>query len=191
MRKPEIELKFELELLYSNQRNFILNSVHAPTWIRSLKGQLTWIFFVWFFCSHRQNFSFWFYITKFLSTLVTWLSCGKQTKFDNPHCWAGTVTSCQNIYYAACALLHVEASALIFRDFAPRLEILILFKDFLGIFGKAWKCVKWTILVYFANRIWFYFQDLLWHFDFMLHHHRFRDFLVLFYGFSELHLWEP
>jgi len=87
LRKPEIELKFELELLYSNQRNFILNSVNAPTWIRSLKGQLTWIFFVWFFCSHRQNFSFWFYITKFLSTLVTWLSCGKQTKFDNPHCW--------------------------------------------------------------------------------------------------------
>jgi len=41
LRKPEIELKFELELLYSNQRNFILNSVNAPTWIRSLKGQLT------------------------------------------------------------------------------------------------------------------------------------------------------
>jgi len=24
----------------------------------------------------------------------------------------------------------------------------------------------------------------------MLHHHRFRDFLVLFEGFLELHLWE-
>jgi len=30
-----------------------------------------------------------------------------------------------------------------------------------------------------------------WHSDFMLHHHKFRDFLVLFCGFLELHLWEP
>jgi len=41
--------------------------------------------------------------------LVKRLSCGKQTKFDNPPLLCqGTVTSCQNIY-AACALLHVEA----------------------------------------------------------------------------------
>ena len=30
-----------------------------------------------------------------------------------------------------------------------------------------------------------------WHSDFMLHHHRFRDFLVLFQGFLEFNLWEP
>jgi len=30
-----------------------------------------------------------------------------------------------------------------------------------------------------------------WHSGFMLHYHRFRDFLVLFLGFLELRLWEP
>ena len=54
-------------------------------------------------------------------------------------------------------------SALTFRDFVPRLELLSPFRDFLGIsgflriFAKVWKCVKWTILIYFANDIWFYF----------------------------------
>jgi len=39
------------------------------------------------------------------------LSYGKQTKFDDnpPLLSHGTVTSCQSIYHAACALLHVEA----------------------------------------------------------------------------------
>ena len=36
----------------------------------------------------------------------------------------------------------VPTSALTFRDFVPRLELLTLFRDFLGIFGKAWKCAK-------------------------------------------------
>jgi len=39
---------------------------------------------------------------------------------------------------------------------------------------------KWTISVYFANHIWFCFWHLSWHSDFMLPHHRFRDFLVPF-----------
>jgi len=124
----QIELKFELELLYSNQRNFILNSVHAPTWIRSLKGQLTWIFFVWFFCSHRQNFSFWFYITKFLSTLVTWLSCGKQTKFDNPHCWVRALWR------------HVRTSTMRHARYFTLKPVL----SFLGILPLDWKF--WSFL---------------------------------------------
>ena len=33
-------------------------------------------------------------------------------------------------------------SALTFRDFVPRFEVLALFGDVLGIFGKVWKCVK-------------------------------------------------
>ena len=41
--------------------------------------------------------------------------------------------------------------------FVSRLDLLILFKDFLGIFGKVWKCMKWTTSVYLANYIWFYF----------------------------------
>ena len=59
------------------------------------------------------------------------------------------------------------------------LEILSLdwnFWPILGIFGEVWKCVKWTISVYFANHIWSIFDIYHWHSDFMLHHHRFRDF---------------
>ena len=65
----------------------------------------------------------------------------------------------------------LATSALIFRGFAPRLELLTLFRDFLGIFGKVWKCVKWSILlVYLANHIWFYSDiyhgiPILWYFD--------------------------
>ena len=51
------------------------------------------------------------------------------------------------------------------------------FWNFLRIFGKVWKCVKWIILVHFANHVWFYFLHLSWHSDFIVHHHRFRDFL--------------
>jgi len=40
-----------------------------------------------------------------------------------------------------------STSALAFRDFVLRLELLTLFRDCLGIFGKVWKCVKWTISV--------------------------------------------
>ena len=39
-------------------------------------------------------------------------------------------------------------SALTFMDFAPRLECLTLVRDFLSIFGRAWKCVKWTISLF-------------------------------------------
>jgi len=51
------------------------------------------------------------------------------------------------------------------------------FWPFLGIFRKHWKYVKWIISVYFANHVWFYFWHLSWCSDFMLHHHRFMDFL--------------
>ena len=52
-----------------------------------------------------------------------------------------------------------DASALTFRDFVPRLELFTLFRD-LGIFGKVWMSVKWTISVYFGYHIWFCFQHL-------------------------------
>jgi len=54
------------------------------------------------------------------------------------------------------------------------------------------------ILVYFADRVWFYFWHLSWRPDFMLHHHRSRDFfkenrefLALFLRCLVLHVWEP
>jgi len=48
-------------------------------------------------------------------------------------------------------------SALTFKDFVPRLELLTLsgHQDFLGLLGKI--CKFLTILVDFANHIWFYF----------------------------------
>jgi len=70
----------------------------------------------------------------------------------------------------------LPTSALTFRDFLEWNLWLFweLFRDFLGRFGKVWKCVKWTISVYFGNRIWFYFWHLSQHSDFMLHHWRRR-----------------
>jgi len=40
-----------------------------------------------------------------------------------------------------------------FRDVVPRLELLTLFRDFLGIFRKVLKCVKLMISLYFANHV--------------------------------------
>ena len=53
------------------------------------------------------------------------------------------------------------------------------FWPILGIFGEVWKCVKWTISIYFCKS----YLDLFltfyhWHSDFMLHHHIFRDCFV-------------
>jgi len=70
--------------------------------------------------------------------------------------WSGFTIGRQFSVHSAC-------SALTFRDFVPRLELLSPFRDILGIWGflgffeKVWKCGKWTISVYFANDIWFYF----------------------------------
>jgi len=44
-------------------------------------------------------------------------------------------------------------SALTFRDFVPRLELLTLFRDF----RKNIKMCKMNYLVYFANHTWLYF----------------------------------
>jgi len=71
-------------------------------------------------------------------------------------------------------------SALTFRDFAPRLEFLSSFRDFLGFFGKyenvGNELFQFILQMVFGSISNSYHS----HSDFMLHHHRFRDLLVLF-----------
>jgi len=74
--------------------------------------------------------------------------------------------------------MYVKLSALTFRDFVPRLELLI----FLGIFRALGSSVKyenvWNELFQFILQIIFGSTENIhhWHSDFMLHHHRFREF---------------
>ena len=96
---------------------------------------------------------------------------------------------------------HVVASALTFRDFVPRLELLTHYRDFLGIsgiLGDFHKSVKMYERNYFSL---FCKSYLILFLSFIIGTPIlcwttsdlwiFRDFLVLFQGFLELHLWEP
>jgi len=58
-------------------------------------------------------------------------------------------------------------------------------------FRKSFKMCKMNNICLFCKSCLVLFLSLSWHSDFILHHHRFSDFIVLFLGFLELHLWEP
>jgi len=64
-------------------------------------------------------------------------------------------------------------SALTFRNFVPRLELLTLFRDF----RKSLKMCKTNHFSLFLQIMFDSIWNLSWRSDFMMHHHIFRDFL--------------
>ena len=93
--------------------------------------------------------------------------------------WRWTLIHIKNNLHASFA-----TSALTFRNFVPRLELLTLFRDF----RKCMKMCEINYFSFFANHIWFYFYHLSLALRFYPH---ICGFFGTVLGFLELHLWEP